>query len=291
MKLASFKRGSTASYGAIVGDSILDLGERLKYPTLFAALSANAMEEVQAAAANAKPDCKLSDVKLLSPLPDAPNFFCVGRNYKGHVTEVGGKLPDFPSMFLRLPSSLVGHDEPIVRPVASGDFDFEGELALVIGKAGRHISRADALSHVAGYTILMDGSIRDYQFKHCLTVGKNFLSSGSFGPCIVTADEIGDPSQFDLLTRLNGVEVQHTRTDDFIFDIPYIIEYISTFTMLMPGDVIATGTPEGVGFTRKPPLWMKPGDTLEVEISKIGILRNTVALEKPSVKATQSRSL
>ena len=279
MKLASFRRGPTRSYGAVTGDGIIDLGKRLKYPTLYAALAAHALDEVKAAARGASADYALADIKLLLPMPDAPNYFCVGRNYKGHVAEVNGTLPPFPSMFLRLPSSLVACGEPIVRPTVSGDFDFEGELALVIGKGGRHIKQADALSHIAAYTIFMDGSIRDYQFKHCLTVGKNFFATGSVGPWIVTADEIGDPGQLDLRTRLNGVEVQHTKTDDFIFDIPTIIAYISAFTPLKPGDIIATGTPEGVGFARKPPLWMKPGDTLEVEISKIGILRNSVVAE------------
>jgi 2-keto-4-pentenoate hydratase/2-oxohepta-3-ene-1,7-dioic acid hydratase in catechol pathway len=280
MKLATFTHRGATSYGVVDGDGIVDLGKRLRYPTLFTAFAANAHEEMKKAATGAAPDHKLSDVQLLMPMPDAPNYFCVGRNYKGHLAEANMALPDFPSMFLRLPSSLVATGSPIVRPTVSGDFDFEGELALIVGKAGRHIKPEKALSHVGGYSILMDGSIRDYQFKHCLTVGKNFFRSGSFGPWIVTADEVGDPTQLDLRTRLNGSEVQHTKTDDFIFDIPYVIAYISAYTQLMPGDVIATGTPEGVGFARKPPLWMKPGDRLEVEISKIGVLRNTVAAEQ-----------
>jgi 2-keto-4-pentenoate hydratase/2-oxohepta-3-ene-1,7-dioic acid hydratase in catechol pathway len=182
-------------------------------------------------------------------------------------------------MFIRLGSSVVAHQSALVLPKVSQQFDFEGELALVIGKAGRHISRKDALKHIFGYSIFMDGSIRDFQFGHSLTVGKNFQSSGSFGPYIVTADEVGDPSQLDLRTRLNGAEVQHTITDDLIFDIPYLIEYISSSTTLMPGDIIATGTPEGGGFARTPPLWMKAGDVLEVEISSIGKLQNTVIAE------------
>jgi 2-keto-4-pentenoate hydratase/2-oxohepta-3-ene-1,7-dioic acid hydratase in catechol pathway len=279
MKLASFTRDGKASYGAVVGDAVVDLGRRLAYPSLLAALSADALDEMRRVATGVPADYALADVTLQVPLPDATNYFCVGRNYKGHVAEVAGKLPDFPSMFLRLPRSIVASGAPIVRPAVSGDFDFEGELALVIGTGGRHIKRQDALAHVAGYSIFMDGSIRDYQFKHCLTVGKNFFSTGSFGPWIVTADEVGDPAQLDLRTRLNGGEVQHTRTEDFIFDIPHIIEYISAFTTLMPGDVIATGTPEGVGFARKPPLWMQPGDSLEVEISRIGTLRNAVVAE------------
>ena len=279
MKLASFTVAGRASYGAVQGDGVVDLAQRTSYPTLLSALTANAICELKQAAAAAQSDYLLSQVQLSTPLPDADNFFCIGRNYKGHVAEGNLKLPDFPSTFLRNKRSLVAHGASLVRPSVSLDFDFEGELALVIGKGGRHIRTEDALSHVAAYSCLMDGSIRDYQFKHCLSVGKNFFSTGSFGPWLVTADEVGDPTQLDLRTRLNGVEVQHSRTDDLIFDIPYIISYLSAMTPLAPGDVIATGTPEGVGFARNPPLWMKPGDTLEVEISRIGLLRNTVVAE------------
>jgi 2-keto-4-pentenoate hydratase/2-oxohepta-3-ene-1,7-dioic acid hydratase in catechol pathway len=289
MKLASFSHQGRSGYGAVAADGIIDLGQRTRYPTVLAVLAADALGDIRrvVAGAGAGADFHLSEVTLSVPLPEATTYFCVGRNYKGHVAEVSGsgaaKLPDFPSMFLRRPSSLVASGQPIVRPSVSGDFDFEGELALVIGKAGRHITPAAALEHVAAYTILMDGSIRDYQFKHCLTVGKNFDRSGSIGPWMVTAGkldgEISDPSQLELITRLNGQVVQHTRTNDFIFDIPYIVAYISAFTQLMPGDIIATGTPEGVGFARKPPLWMKAGDTLEVEIPQIGTLRNAVVAE------------
>ena len=189
------------------------------------------------------------------------------------------KMPDFPSMFIRLGSSVVAHQQNIILPKVSNQFDFEGELAVVIGKEGRHISRQDALSHIAGYSIFMDGSIRDFQFAHSLTAGKNFFGTGSFGPYFVSADEVGNPSDLHLQTRLNGIEVQHTKTDDLIFDIPYLIEYISSYTPLLPGDIIATGTPEGVGFARNPPLWMKAGDQLEVEISHLGILKNAVVAE------------
>src|SRR3974390_1299454 len=279
MKIASLVSGGKNSYGIVRDGGIIDLGKKLHYPSLLAVLAAGALDEVRAVNAAATPDLKLSDVTLLTPVPDADNIFCIGRNYKGHVAEGNAKVPDFPSMFIRLKSSIVAHDMPLIRPKVSGDFDYEGELALVIGKGGRHIPRNDALSHVAGYSILMDGTIRDYQFKHCLTVGKNFVATGSFGPWLVTADEVGDPTQLEWRTRLNDAEVQHSKTDDLIFDIPAIIAYISAYTRLAPGDVIATGTPEGVGFARKPPLWMKPGDTLEIEISKIGILRNKVVAE------------
>ena len=278
MKLISYKLNETTSYGVVVGDGVIDLGRRLPHLSLLAALKADAMGAIRSMAAEA-PDHRLADVTLLTPLPDVDNLICIGRNYKGHLAEANLKLPDFPSTFIRLKSSIVAHDEALVCPRISSDFDYEGELAVVIGKGGRHIRREDALSHIAGYSIVMDGSIRDYQMGHGLVVGKNFFATGSFGPCLVTSDEVGDPTQLLLSTRLNGVEVQHTQTDDLIFDIPYLISYISSWMPLSPGDVISTGTPEGVGFTRKPALWLKPGDTLEVEISRIGLLRNTVVAE------------
>ena len=278
MKLASYKVNDLLSYGVVVDEGVIDLGRRLPHTSLLAALKADALEAIRAWA-TASPDHRLQDVTLLAPLPDADNLICIGRNYKGHVAEANLKLPDFPSTFIRQKSSIVAHDEALVCPRISSDFDYEGELAVIIGKGGRHIRREDALSHVMGYSIFMDGSIRDYQMGHCLTIGKNFFATGSFGPWLVTADEVGDPTQLHLSTRLNNVEVQHTQTDDLIFDIPYLISYISSWMPLSAGDVISTGTPEGVGFTRKPPLWLKPGDTLEVEISHIGLLRNTVIAE------------
>lgn len=278
MKLASYKVNDTLSYGLVVNEGVIDLGHRLPHASLLAALKANALEAIRALS-TALPDHRLEDVTLLTPLPDVENLICIGRNYKGHVAEANLKLPDFPSTFIRIKSSVVAHDQALVCPRVSSDFDYEGELAVIIGKGGRHIRREDALSHVMGYSIFMDGSIRDYQMGHCLTVGKNFFATGSFGPWLVTADEVGDPTQLQLSTRLNHIEVQHTQTDDLIFDIPDLIRYISSWMPLSAGDVISTGTPEGVGFTRKPPLWLKPGDTLEVEISRIGLLRNTVIAE------------
>jgi 2-keto-4-pentenoate hydratase/2-oxohepta-3-ene-1,7-dioic acid hydratase in catechol pathway len=188
--------------------------------------------------------------------------------------------PENPQVFLRLVNTLVAHNQPMVRPRISGDFDYEGELAVVIGRPGRHIAKSDALSHIFGYTCFNDGSIRDIQFKHSIAAGKNFHATGGFGPWIVTADEIPDPTRLQLVTRLKGKEVQHTGIDDLIFDIPTLISYCSDWTPLVAGDVISTGTPEGVGFARKPPLWMKPGDVVEVEIDGgIGVLRNPIIAE------------
>jgi 2-keto-4-pentenoate hydratase/2-oxohepta-3-ene-1,7-dioic acid hydratase in catechol pathway len=201
-------------------------------------------------------------------------------NYKSHVEETGRADSEKPAIFARFASTQVGHGQPMIAPKVSGAFDYEGELALVIGKPGRHIPRARALEHVAGYACYNDGSVRDWQ-RHTQqwTPGKNFPASGAFGPWMVTADEIPDPSRLRLSTRLNGQTVQDTGVDLLIFTIPEIIEYISIWSDLAPGDVIVTGTPGGVGFKRNPPLFMKPGDTVEVEVSSVGILRNPIIAE------------
>jgi 2-keto-4-pentenoate hydratase/2-oxohepta-3-ene-1,7-dioic acid hydratase in catechol pathway len=189
-------------------------------------------------------------------------------------------VEEFPVIFVRFESSHVGHLEPILRPKVSQQFDYEGELAVIIGKEGRYIPADAALDYVAGYSIYNDGSVRDWQrHTHQYTPGKNFPSSGAFGPWLVTSDKIPDPAKLRLTTRLNGKVVQDSGIDDLLFDVPSLIAYCSNFTTLLPGDVIVTGTPGGVGAARKPPLWMKPGDTIEVEISEIGTLRNPVAQE------------
>ncbi len=280
VRLASYSVSGRPSYGIITEAGAVDLPYRLgpSCPTLRAAIAQGALLRIRAAAA-ALPDIKLTELQFDLPIPDSGKIICIGRNYRGHVAEGNSKLPDFPSTFLRTLESFVPRDGFLVRPRASTNFDYEGELALVIGAAGRHIAKANALSHVFGYTCLNEGSIRDYQFNHSLTVGKNFHHSGSIGPWIVPAEDVGDPTQLMLHTRLNGAEVQHTRTDDLIFDIPSIISYLSVMLPLNPGDVISTGTPEGVGFARKPPLWLKAGDTVEVEIAGIGTLRNSVVDE------------
>jgi 2-keto-4-pentenoate hydratase/2-oxohepta-3-ene-1,7-dioic acid hydratase in catechol pathway len=279
MKLASYSADGHASYGVVDGAGIIDLGRRFgpQYPTLRSAIAAGL---IVADTTIGAPDLRLADVRLQTPITDPEKIVCVGLNYRAHASEGGFKVPEFPSTFGRFANTLVATGDPLVRPDHSGDFDFEGELAIVIGRGGRHIKAADALNHVFGYTCFNDGSVRDYQFKHSLTAGKNHPSTGGLGPWITTADEIPDPSKLTLVTRLNGAEVQRKGTDDMIFDVPAIIEYISRWTALAPGDVVATGTPEGVGFARKPPLWLKPGDTVEVEISSIGVLVNPVVAEQ-----------
>jgi 2-keto-4-pentenoate hydratase/2-oxohepta-3-ene-1,7-dioic acid hydratase in catechol pathway len=281
MKLISFSAQGRQSYGVVNGEKVHDLGRRIgaSCPTLRTAIAAGAIETAAKDAANAAPDFQLAQIKLLPPITDPDKIICIGLNYKAHAAEGGFKIPENPQLFARLTNTLVAHDAPMIRPRQSGDFDYEGELAIVIGRGGRHIAAKDALKHVAGYSCFNDGSIRDFQFKHSLTAGKNFPLTGGFGPWIVTTDEIPDPSKLTLTTRVNGTQVQHKGIDDMIFDVPTIIAYVSSWTQLLPGDVIATGTPEGVGFARKPPLWLKPGDTVEIDISKIGVLRNGVVME------------
>lgn len=217
----------------------------------------------------------LSQIRLLAPVGPAAKIICLGINYPLHADEILADHPATPALFGKMADVLVGPDEALERPVASQAFDYEGEIAVVIGKEGRHIAAADALDHVFGYTIMMDGSIRDFQ-QQSLTAGKCFWHSGALGPWVLTADEVPDPKTLALETRLNGKTVQSTTADLMLYDIPAAISYISQWTKLRPGDVIATGTPGGVGAMRQPPLWMKAGDIVEVEVSQIGILRNPV---------------
>ena len=279
MKLLSFAADGKELFGAVSGDGVVTLNDRVGQPSLRAALAAGAMEAMRKAAQDAKPDRKLTDIKFRPVIPQPNKILCAGVNYRSHAAEVGRELPKQPSMFVRFTDTLVGHDGEMIRPKVSDNFDYEGELTLVIGKPARHVTAERALDYVAGYTIFVDGSVRDYQ-KFSVTSGKNFPGTGPLGPWLVTTDEIPDPGKLTLTTRLNGVQVQHSGTDMLIYSIPQIIAFCSNFTALSPGDVIATGTPEGVGHGRKPPLWMKPGDTLEVEITGIGILRARIVDER-----------
>jgi 2-keto-4-pentenoate hydratase/2-oxohepta-3-ene-1,7-dioic acid hydratase in catechol pathway len=278
MRLLSFAAQGKDYFGAASGDGVITLNDKVGQPDLRSALAAGAMPAMRAAAKSAKPDRALSDIRFLPVLPNPHKILCAGINYRSHAAETGRELPKQPSMFIRFTDTLVGHGGELIRPKVSDNFDFEGELAVVIGRAARHITPEQALDHVAGYTCFVDGSVRDYQ-KFSVTSGKNFPGTGPLGPWLVTPDEIPDPSQLTLTTRLNGTQVQHSSTALLIYSIQQIIAFCSDFTQLAPGDVIATGTPEGVGHSRKPPLWMKPGDVLEVDISGIGILRARVADE------------
>jgi 2-keto-4-pentenoate hydratase/2-oxohepta-3-ene-1,7-dioic acid hydratase in catechol pathway len=283
MKLASFLRGKAPSWGIVEGDEIADLGALWgdTIPDLRALISTSAWREVQAAAAEA-PRVRTEAVEWLPVIPNPPKILCVGLNYESHRREAGRSEVAHPTIFARFANSQTGHLTSIVRPQVSRELDYEGELAVVIGRGGRYIPEADALAHVAGYSCYNDGSVRDWQrHTHQFTPGKNFPETGAFGPWLVTADEIADLDALHLSTRVNGATVQQAGLDQMIFGVPRIIAYCSAFTCLEPGDVIATGTPGGVGFKREPLLFLKPGDTVEVEITGIGTLINSIADEDP----------
>ncbi len=280
MRLLSFRHDGNDSYGAVVDDGVADLSARLgsKYPTLRSALVAGALGELYAAA-NSR-DFMLSQITFRPVIPDPSKIICVGLNYHEHRQETGRDENAYPTLFARFPDSQQGHGEPLLKPRESDKFDYEGELAVIIGREGRRIPKDKAFDFIAGYSCYNDGSIRDWQRHSSQWIaGKNFVATGGFGPWMRTPDEVGDITQQTLVTRLNGREMQNSGIDLLIFDIPTLISYISTFTLLRPGDVVVTGTPGGVGFARKPPVYMKSGDICEVEISGVGTLRNPIALE------------
>jgi 2-keto-4-pentenoate hydratase/2-oxohepta-3-ene-1,7-dioic acid hydratase in catechol pathway len=284
MKIASFKAGSAASYGIVTEEGIVDAGRRLKnFPTLKSLLTNGSLDDLRKMRGE-RADYALADVALLPTVPDPDKIFCIGVNYATHLAESGHPTPPHPMIFTRFANSQVGSGQPMIRPPESERFDYEGELAVIIGKGGRRISRDHALQHVAGYACYNDGSIRDWQ-RHTsqFTPGKNFAGTGGFGPWMVTTDDMPDVSKQTIATRVNGMEVQAAPISDLVFDVPTLIAYCSTFTELVPGDVIVTGTTGGVGAYRVPPLWLKHGDVVEVEVSGIGILRNPVRDEAATV--------
>jgi 2-keto-4-pentenoate hydratase/2-oxohepta-3-ene-1,7-dioic acid hydratase in catechol pathway len=309
MRLASFLQAGEVRLGAVVGDRVIDLNRAyadvrrtgghpmpqadadavvptdvvsflaLGEPALSAA--ATALEHVrnleQGAAAVALLAIPVADIELLPPVPHPPKIVCVARNYAEHAREAGLQISEVPIVFGRFADTLVPSGGPIIRPKVSEQLDWEGELAVVIGRGGGHIKRDAAMDHVAGYSVFNDVTVRDYQFRVTqYTSGKNFRASGPFGPHLVLKDEISDPHSLELTTELNGVLKQRGNTSDMIYDIPTIIEHISEWIDLSPGDVIATGTPAGVGFKRDPPEFLKPGDEVSVTIPGIGTLTNPV---------------
>jgi 2-keto-4-pentenoate hydratase/2-oxohepta-3-ene-1,7-dioic acid hydratase in catechol pathway len=282
MRLMSFEKDQRPGFGIVAGDGIIDVGKRLggELHGLRDVLRTAALPALHRLE-NTAPDYALGDVACLPAIPDpAAKILCVGINYMPHIREMGRERPEFPVLFVRFADSLVGHGQPLLLPHASERFDFEGELAVIIGKRARRVRKEHALEHVAGYSCFNDGSVRDYQ-RHSVqfTAGKNFHHSGAFGPWLVTADEVPDPRKLQLQTRLNGEIVQNESVGELCFDIPQLIEYCSIWTQLEPGDVIVTGTPGGVGAGRTPPLWLKAGDTVEVDISGVGVLRNPIVAE------------
>ena len=277
MKYISFLRpDGVAAYGRLQGEQVVDLAaDRAAPADLKAALAAANLESLES-----DKTWQMSEIDLLPVIPNPTKIFCVGHNYESHRQETGRAKVDHPSIFTRFADTLTAHGKPIIRPKVSTDLDYEGELAVIIGKGGRAIEEANALEHVAGYACFNDASIRDWQWHtRQFTPGKNFPATGPFGPWMVSADEAGDLSDIHVITRLNGKVMQDQPVRDMIFPIAEVIAYISAFTPLSPGDVIASGTPGGVGAKREPPVWMKPGDKVEVDIGPIGTLVNEIVQE------------
>lgn len=275
MKLAHFEHRGQRGQGIVEGDMV---HAHALWPA--DAPCAGFKLPATAPAHTAQAPLPLAQVQLLPPVTAGARIFCVGVNYQDHAAEVGRQVPGQPSVFLRTLESLRGHLQPLAYPAVSPQFDFEGEIAVVVGQPGRNIARAQALQHVFGYSCFMDGSVRDYQ-KQSLAVGKNFAESGAMGPWIVTADESPDPRALTLTTLVNGQQMQHASARQLIYDIPAIMAYISTWTPLQRGDVIATGTPAGVGLSRTPPVWLQPGDRVDVRVDGIGTLSNPVERRAP----------
>ena len=281
-KLASFTIDSRAAYGAIKDDGVIDLSARFgaRWPTLRQVIEAGALGELVSAAAEMKPDHPVSAITYEIPIPHPEKIICVGVNFPDRNAEYkdGQEAPPNPSLFIRFPRSFTGHDRPLIRPPESEQLDYEGEIVIVIGRGGRRIAEADALSHIAALSLCNEGTIRDWvrHAKFNVTQGKNFDRSGSIGPWLVPFTDESQIADIRLETRVNGEVRQSDRTSRMIFSFRKIIAYVSTFTTLVPGDIIVTGTPTGAGARFDPPIWLKPGDVIEVEADGIGILRNTV---------------
>ena len=281
MKLLNFRAEGRESVGALGQHGIVDLGARLGHDVMDALtfIRSGLMGPARSLAASSQNDYTLRDVQILKPIGRDTRYFCIGVNYPDRNEEYkdGSERPKYPSLFMRSHTSLVAHEEPIVRPRESQQLDYEGEIVVVIGTGGRRIRQEDAMSHVLGYTCANEGSVRDWlrHSKFNVTQGKNFDRSGAIGPYIVTADEAGG-APLRVTTRVNGEERQNDTSDRMLFPIPYLISYLSTFCSLEPGDVILSGTPSGAGARFDPPRYLVPGDVVEVEVSGVGLLRNTV---------------
>ncbi len=281
-RIATFAATGSAKFGAVTDRGIVDLSARWgkEFPTLREAIAAGALRKLAEDAERHSADYALDAVTWLPPIPAPEKIICIGVNYPDRNAEYkdGSDAPKYPSMFFRTPRSFVGHGTPLVRPTASAQLDYEGELVLVIGKAGRHIAESAALDHIAAITLCNEGTIRDWtrHAKFNVTQGKNFDSTGSLGPWLVPYADEAEIADVRLTTRVNGETRQDDRTSRLIFGFRYLINYISTFTTLVPGDVIVTGTPTGAGARFDPPRYLKPGDVIEVEADNIGVLRNGV---------------
>jgi len=284
MRLTSFDKDGRATLGFRVGDDVVDL--KAADPGLpddlvgFLRTGKSAFDRAATVAAKAGPALRTPFAKLkFRPLIENPGkIVCLGLNYADHAAEGGHAKPTYPSIFMRGPTSLVAHNEPIIRPQCSEQLDYEAELVAIVGKTGKHVSEKDALDYIAGYSIFNEGSIREYQRKTSQwTAGKNFDKTGAFGPEFVTADELPPGATgLRIQSRLNGQVMQDANTSMMLFDVKETVALLTEFMTLEPGDVLVMGTPAGVGHARKPPVWMKDGDTCEIEIEKIGILHNPI---------------
>ncbi|QPR35420.1 fumarylacetoacetate hydrolase family protein [Delftia acidovorans] len=286
MKLASFIHAGQPRYGQVLAERFLlpPADFLARHPDLLSVLRAQALGELEQALQAGAVSVDAAQTQALSVIPNPGKLICVGLNYKTHVAETRRADSEHPSLFLRFNDSLAADGDELLRPAFSERFDWEGELAFVIGRGGRHIAKEDAFDHIAGYACFNDVSVRDWQrHTHQFTPGKNFPGTAPFGPWLVTRDEVADVRSLALQTRLNGSVVQQASLGDLIFDIPTIVAYVSRFTPLSPGDVIATGTPGGVGDRREPPLYMKHGDVVEVEITGLGVLRNRIGTDTAAV--------
>jgi 2-keto-4-pentenoate hydratase/2-oxohepta-3-ene-1,7-dioic acid hydratase in catechol pathway len=281
-RLASYSIDGSSRYGAVTDRGIVDLSARFgnDYPTLREVIAAGALARVADEAARHSLDHALDAITWLPPIPSPEKIICIGVNYPDRNAEYkdNSDAPKYPSMFMRTPRSFVGHETPLVRPRASAQLDYEGELVIIIGKAGRHIAESAALDHIAALTLCNEGTIRDWvrHAKFNVTQGKNFDSTGSLGPWLVPYTDEKQIADIRLTTRVNGETRQDDRTGRLIFGFRYLINYISTFTTLVPGDVIVTGTPTGAGARLDPPRYLKPGDVVEIEADGVGVLRNAV---------------
>lgn len=281
MKLLSFRADGQDRWGAVDGAGVVDLGARLAgYPDLLSLLCADALSDAEKEVRGASADYRLEEIAFLPPVPNPEKILCIGVNYANRNDEYADSsdLPKYPNVFMRAPGSLIGHRQTILRPPESEQFDYEGEIAIVIGKAGRRIPQERAEEHIAGLTCLNEGSVRDWMRhgRFNITQGKNFEQSGAAGPWMVTANEFDGYDELRMTTRVNGEVRQDDTTANLIFGFRYLIAYLSTFTALHPGDVISTGTPTGAGARFNPPKWLVPGDTVEVEVAGVGTLSNRV---------------
>src|SRR5882757_11484761 len=285
MRLVSYLESRQPKYGVVVDAGVVDLTGRIgnQYRDLQTLIAQNGLDAAREAAVGQKADRAIGDLVLLPPIPAPEKLWCIGVNYRDRNAEYkdNSELPKYPSLFVRNPTSVVGSGQPIEKPKISEQLDYEGELVIVIGKAGRHIPRERAFDHIFGMTLCNEGSVRDWLHhgKFNVTQGKNFDRSGSIGPWIVTSDECDPRGPHDIITRVNGEERQNDSTERLMFPFDFLIAYLSTFATLKPGDMIATGTPTGAGARFTPPRWLRHGDVVEVESSSVGLLCNTVVEE------------